>query len=157
MQIELSHNVRFRLHNALRHSGRREIGGMLFAEQIAFGHFFVVDFSIDAHSGSRAKFNRDPDTHRQALDDFFRRTGYDFNRFNYLGEWHSHPSFSAHPSLQDLATMTDLVEDTEGVSFAVLMIVRLRVRLWMDCTFTVFARGALPVTSRIVRVFTVSY
>ena len=83
----------------------------------------------------------------------FCRTGNDFRRFNYLGEWHSHPSFSAHPSREDIATMTDLVENGEGITFAALMIVRLRFQFWMDCTFTVLARGAAPTTSRVLRVF----
>ena len=153
MQIELGHNIRTRLRKALRQAGRREIGGMIFAEQLAPTHFRVIDFSLDAHSGSHATFNRDPNVHRQALDEFFRRTGHDFTRFNYLGEWHSHPSFSARPSLDDIATMTDLVENGEDISFAVLMIVRLRFQLWMDCTFTTFARGVPTITSHIVRVF----
>ena len=126
---------------------------MLFAEQLAPAHFRVVDFSLNAHSGSYTTFKRDPESHRQALDEFFCRTGYDFKRFNYLGEWHSHPSFSAHPSGDDIATMTDLVEAGEEITFAVLMIVRLRFQFWMDCTFTVFARGAVPTTSHVVRVF----
>lgn len=144
MRIELEYDVRTRLRKTLRQAGRQEIGGMIFAEQLASAHFRVIDFSLDAHSGSHATFNRDPDVHRQALDDFFRRTGHDFTRFNYLGEWHSHPSFSTHPSPDDIATMTGLVEDSKNISFAVLMIVRLRFQVWMDCTFTTFARGASP-------------
>lgn len=153
MQVELAHDVRSRLSKALRQAGRQEIGGMIFAEQLAPARFRIMDFSLDAHSGTHAMFNRDPEVHRQALDDFFRRTGHDFTRFNYLGEWHSHPSFSAHPSYDDIATMTDLVENGEDISFAVLMIVRLRFQFWMDRTFTVFARAAAPMTSNIVRVF----
>ena len=153
MQIELGHDIRSRLRKALRQAGRREIGGIIFAEQLAPAHFRIMDFSLDAHSGSHATFTRDPEVHRQALDGFFRRTDNNFARYNYLGEWHSHPSFSAHPSQDDIATMTDLVENGEDISFAVLMIVRLRLQLWMDCTFTVFARGTAPMTSHIVRVF----
>lgn len=126
---------------------------MLFAEQLAPAGFRVVDFSLSTQSGSDATFRRDPESHRQALDDFFCRTGNDFGRFNYLGEWHSHPSFSAHPSLDDIVTMTDLVENGDGIGFAVLMIVRLRCRFWRDCTFTAFAKGAAPATSDVVRVF----
>ena len=125
---------------------------MLFAEQLAPAHFRVVDFSLNAHSGSDMAFKRDPELHNQALDEFFRRTGNEFGRFNYLGEWHSHPSFSAHPSGEDIATMTDLVENGEDITFAVLMIVRLRFRFWMECTFTAFARGAAFATSHVVRV-----
>lgn len=153
MQIEMGNDVRFRLQKALRQAGRQEIGGMIFAEELGPGNFRVVDFSLDAHSGSRSTFSRDPLVHRQALNDFFQRTGHDFTRFNYLGEWHSHPSFSAHPSHDDVATMTELVETSENISFAVLMIVRLRFQFWMECSFTVFARGEVPTTSHIVRVF----
>lgn len=152
MQIELRPEVRLRLQEALRRAGRREIGGMIFAEQLsAAGHFCVVDFSLDTYSGSTTRFNREPGVHRRALEDFYRRTGYDFTRFNYLGEWHSHPSFSVHPSLHDIATMTDLVETSTEISFAILLIVRLRLRLWMNCTFTAFSRGVCPTRSRIVR------
>ena len=126
---------------------------MLFAEQLAAAHFRVVDFSLNAHSGSHISFKRDPKLHLRALDDFFCRTGHDFTRFNYLGEWHSHPSFSANPSGDDIETMTELVENGRDITFAVLMIVRLRFRFWLDCTFTVFARGAAPTTSHVVRVF----
>ncbi len=153
MQIELGNDIRFRLRKALRQAGRREIGGMIFAEELSPGNFLVMDFSLDARSGSSSTFSRDPDFHRQALNDFFRRTGHDFKRFNYLGEWHSHPSFSAHPSHEDIATMTELVETSDNISFAVLMIVRLRFQFWMDYSFTIFARGEVPMTSHIVRVF----
>lgn len=153
MQIELEDEVRSRLRTALRQAGRREIGGMIFAEQLAPAHFRVMDLSLDVHSGAHASFNRDPNVHRQALDEFFRRTDHDFTRYNYLGEWHSHPSFSAHPSPDDIVTMNELVEDGQDIDFAVLMIVRLRFQLWMDCTFTAFARGVPPMSSHIVRVF----
>ena len=151
MQIDLGHDVRCQLRKALRQAGPREIGGMMFAEQLAPSHFRIMEISLDVRAGSHTTFNRDPQVHSQALDDFFRRTGYDFRRFNYLGEWHSHPSFSVHPSRDDIATMTDLVEGGKDISFAVLLIVRLRYHLWIDCTFTAFARGALPMTSRTVR------
>ena len=144
MRIELRNNVRLRLRKALRQAGHREIGGMIFAEELGPGDFRIIDFSLDATTGSRSTFSRYPELHRQALNDFFRRTGHDFTRFNYLGEWHSHPSFSVNPSRHDIATMTELVENNESISFAVLMIMRLRFLFWMDYTFTVFARGEIP-------------
>jgi hypothetical protein len=57
---------------------------------------------------------------------FFDRTQHQYKRFNYIGEWHSHPSFEVKPSPQDVETMVKLVTDPafKG-SFAILMIVRL--------------------------------
>jgi hypothetical protein len=112
----------------------------------------VVDFSLDPLSGSHTAFRRDPQAHRQTLDEFFKRTGRDFERFNYLGEWHSHPSFSVHPSIDDIRTMTEMVEDQSSIiTFAVLLIVRVRLWLWFDYSLTVFARGQAPQPRQISR------
>ena len=145
MRIEVAPDIEPRLRKALRSAGRREIGGMLFAEQLAPSRFCVMDFSVDLSSGSHTNFRRDPGAHEAALNAFFERTGRDFARFNYFGEWHSHPSFSVRPSPEDIATMTDLVsEERSAISFAVLLIVRLRLRLWFDYSWTIFARGCPP-------------
>lgn len=145
MQIELAPDIETRLRKALRSAGRREIGGMLFAEQLAPSRFRVMDFSVDLYSGSHTNFRRDPRAHEQALNAFFERTGKDFSRFNYLGEWHSHPSFSVRPSVEDVATMTEIVSgERNAISFAVLLIVRLRLCFWLDHSWTVFARGQPP-------------
>ena len=62
-----------------------------------------------------------------ALARFFRLTGEDYTRFNYLGEWHSHPSFSTTPSEKDVQSMLEIAGDPEvGANFVALVIVRLR-------------------------------
>jgi len=145
MKIERAPEIEKRFRAALRKASRREIGGMLMAEQLAADHFRIVDFSLDAFSGSLTRFRRDPETHWKMLDEFFERTGRDYQQFNYLGEWHSHPSFSVRPSVEDIESMTDIVErGSSTITFAVLLIVRLRWRLWIDCSLTVFARGQDP-------------
>lgn len=118
---------------------------MLFAEQLAPSRFRITDLSVDLYSGSDTNFRREPRVHEQALTDYFERTGKDFARFNYLGEWHSHPSFSVRPSAEDVVTMTELVSgEDSALSFAVLLIVRLRHRFWLDHSWTVFSRGRPP-------------
>jgi [CysO sulfur-carrier protein]-S-L-cysteine hydrolase len=150
MTVSLAPDIEQRLRRALRQAGRREIGGMLFAEQLAPARFRLMDFSVDSSSGSHAHFQREPAVHAAALNEFFDGTGRDFKRFNYLGEWHSHPSFSALPSLHDMETMQSLVENlTNGISFALLLIVRLRFWLWIDHSLTAFARGYSPERARI--------
>ncbi len=141
MRIEVAGGIEGRLRKALRSAGRREIGGMLFAEQISSGHFRIIDFSLDLFSGSHANFRRDPDVHRKMLDAFFEKTGNEFSRFNYLGEWHSHPSFSVRPSPEDLATMTELVSDRTNITFAVLLVVSLKFGFWLDHSWTLFSHG----------------
>lgn len=152
MRVELAPGIERRFRVALRNGRRREIGGMLFAEQLRPGRFRIVDFSLDVFSGSHTSFRRDPLTHRKMLDEFFRQTGRDFERFNYLGEWHSHPAFSVHPSAEDVCAMTDIVQEASSViTFAVLLIVRLRLKIWIDHSLTIFARDQRPRRARISR------
>jgi [CysO sulfur-carrier protein]-S-L-cysteine hydrolase len=123
---------------------------MLMAEQLAPSHFRIIDFSLDEFSGSHTHFRRDPLAHRAALNDFFERTGRDFPRFNYLGEWHSHPAFSVHPSLEDVTTMTNLVDGSgTAITFAVLLIVRLRWGLRFEYSLFLCAAGQQPVELRL--------
>lgn len=114
------------------------------AEQMEPGTFAVRELSLDDVTGSEAHFVRSPDYHAQALTEFFKRTGADYSRFNYLGEWHSHPSFTTKPSRQDLSSMFELVAGERDISFAVLLIVRLRYYFYLDATACVFVRGQEP-------------
>ncbi|EPN2804862.1 Mov34/MPN/PAD-1 family protein [Serratia marcescens] len=144
MQVEIAENVKSILRKALKAAGCREIGGVMMGEQIAPGHFRVVDLSIDSQTGGKAHFVRDSEAHNEALDAFFQRTGHQYDRFNYLGEWHSHPRFSVIPSSQDIASMIDLVEGERGIEFAVLLIVRLGWWRKLSLSCTLFCRNANP-------------
>lgn len=144
MRIEIDPAVRRRLRTELRWSGRREIGGVLMGEQLAAGHFRVVDLSMDTITGSAAHFVRSEAEHVAALHDFFERTGGDYARYNYLGEWHSHPSFPVRPSETDVGSMTDLVEGERNITFAALLIVRLDVWFHLRHSISLFVRGQPP-------------
>ncbi len=141
MIVELTKDVRKRMTLCLVKAKRREIGGILMAEQINLGEFRIVDFSLDDITGSAAHFVRSPEHHRAALEAFFARTGNDYARYNYLGEWHSHPNHSPSPSTTDIHSMDDLVNEECSISFAILLIVK---RVWWRrflCTATLFRQG----------------
>jgi integrative and conjugative element protein (TIGR02256 family) len=141
MRVELPSSVTDTLRRALRRAGGSEIGGVLMGEQLEPGSFRIVDVSIDEQTGSQAHFVRSVEAHTAALDAFFARTGNNYERFNYLGEWHSHPSFPATPSITDSDSMLALVHAERGIDFAVLLIVRLK--WWWALTYscTLFRRG----------------
>jgi integrative and conjugative element protein (TIGR02256 family) len=150
MKIELTKDVRDRMISALAKAKRREIGGILMAEQLEPGEFRIVDFSLDDSTGSAAHFVRSPDHHRAALDAFFARTGYDYERYNYLGEWHSHPNHSPIPSSTDIHSMLDLLNEEHNIPFAILLIVK---RGWLRrflCSAVLFNQGEKPSKIQIV-------
>lgn len=145
MQIALPSAVRKKICRQLALSGRRETGGLLLAEQLDDqGRFRVVDVTVDPNGGESAYFERRPELHVQALEAFFERNGNDFGRFNYLGEWHSHPSFPVDPSVTDIRTMQAMVEDVGNIDFSVLMIVRLRMFVMLQVGTYLFMRGQHP-------------
>lgn len=125
LNLLIEKSTRRQFARKLRGSGRREIGGILLGEQLEPGRFRLVNFSVDDITGSEAHFCRSPEQHGKELTAFFKNTGHDYGRFNYLGEWHSHPQFPVSPSHQDVASMMGLVRGEANIPFAALMIVRL--------------------------------
>jgi len=111
----------------LAHAGSREIGGVLFGEQLAEGHFRIAEVTRQsADLGTSSSFCRMGAEARQDILSFHRQYGGTPERFNYLGEWHSHPHAPPLPSVRDDATMVQLVEDQAGaVNFLILVIVRI--------------------------------
>lgn len=128
----------------LRRAGQREIGGVLFGEQLAPNEFKIIDFSVDSVTGSAAHFCRSPEHHNTALEGFFAKTGNDYRRYNYLGEWHSHPRFPVHPSNQDQHSMIELVHGERSIQFAVLLIVRLDWFCSLKASAFMFSRNHRP-------------
>lgn len=142
--ISLPSDQRARFRKSLRRAGGYEIGGILMGEQVAPDHFRIVDFSVDEATGTAAHFVRSPDYHAEALESFFRRTGSDFRRFNYLGEWHSHPSFPVRPSQEDMMSMQSLVNGERDIDFSALVVVRLRCFFLLEAAAYMFVRHRTP-------------
>lgn len=124
LTIRLPPDVQRTMTEACRRAGRRETGGMLFGEHVGPDDFRVVEATV-AGVGSFASFVRALVGTVSRLETFFRRTKRDYRRFNYLGEWHSHPSFALRPSAPDDDAMFDIVNDgSTGALFAVAVIVK---------------------------------
>jgi [CysO sulfur-carrier protein]-S-L-cysteine hydrolase len=144
MKLLLPAKIVKRLRRELR--GRRhEIGGVLVGENVAPDTFRLVDISVQHSGGTVAHFVRDPEHHREFLANFFARTGNDYKRFNYIGEWHSHPAFEAVPSGEDIVSMFEIIEDpVVGVNFAILIVARLLRWSRLQISATLFRSGVMP-------------
>jgi integrative and conjugative element protein (TIGR02256 family) len=95
------------------------------AEHIGPDHFIVRQLTVQG-GGRFASFVRGTRSALRALSEYFRQSGHDYTRFNYLGEWHSHPSFSVQPSHTDHRSMLDIVTNAKvGANFVVLLIFKL--------------------------------
>ena len=145
MNILVPGAVTDRLHRELRAAGRREIGGVLVGEHVEGDQFRLADLSVQHRHGDSHRFVRDPEEHRAFLAAFFDRTGHDYTRYNYLGEWHSHPNVVALPSTQDVSSMREIVADPAvGAAFAVLLIARSRPWRGLELSASVFVPHEAP-------------
>ena len=141
MKIHLPTDIKKRLIPALEKAGTREIGGVLMGEHVDEAEFRVVDLTIQKQLGSVAFFVRLVTDAVGSLKGFFKQTGHNYRKFNYLGEWHSHPSFPPVPSQKDAQSMLEIVTDPDtGANFAVLLIVKLKEMQEIEATATVFLR-----------------
>lgn len=126
MKLQISQTLLSRLTSELAKAGDVEIGGMLFAEHLGGPEFRLHNFSVQHDGGDQACFTRDPAMHAEHIARFHEETGHDYTRFNYLGEWHSHPSFSVAPSFRDVRQMQKIASDPQHeLMQAVLLIARL--------------------------------
>ena len=96
---------------------------------------------IQEQLGSVAFFVRLVTDIVKPLKGFFKRTGYNYRKFNYLGEWHSHPTFPLVPSQKDIQSMQEIVTDPDtGANFVILLIVQLKSEQEIEGTVTTFLR-----------------
>lgn len=95
-------------------------------ENLTSGQFRIKDLTVQKHGGTSATFVRVVQNILIPLRQFFRRTRHHYTRFNYLGEWHSHPDLPLAPSQRDCESMWEIVDDPSiGANFVVLIIIHL--------------------------------
>lgn len=118
-------DIKGKLLSALVRAGDYEVGGILMAAHIGPDLFEIQDITIH-RQGALASFMRRIEDALGRLHSFFSTTQRQYNKFNYIGEWHSHPMFSLEPSNTDDASMYQIVNDPKvGANFLVLLIVKL--------------------------------
>lgn len=125
LRLVLKEEVTETIKGGLRAAGRRETGGVLMGEHVGENEFAVTDVTLHRR-GAFAFFVRRMEEAISYIRSFFDRSNHNYLRFNYIGEWHSHPSFELEPSLEDDASMFQIVADPAvGAHFAVLVVVKL--------------------------------
>jgi proteasome lid subunit RPN8/RPN11 len=151
IKILLPKELQKRLINQLTKAGTREIGGILMGEHVAEGVFRVCDFSVQQQGGTWITFVRKiEESLTQSLRKFFRKTNFQYTKFNYLGEWHSHPSFSLTPSALDQESMWEIILDQSvGANFAILLIAKLEHGLFVGSVY-LFAAGFEMVSGQLI-------
>jgi integrative and conjugative element protein (TIGR02256 family) len=134
---------------ALTKAGRHEVGGIMMGEHAGPNLFVVREITVH-RLGAFASFVRRIEDAIGRLGVFFDQTGHEYTRFNYLGEWHSHPSFAPYPSKTDDLSMLQIVQDEAvGANFVVLLIVKLGAKGELISTAHTYHPDGLRAPSRV--------
>ncbi|WP_022951182.1 Mov34/MPN/PAD-1 family protein [Leucothrix mucor] len=139
MKLRINQKTLEAWRTVLLNAKEREIGGVLFGEHVNEDQFRIIEFTQQKRYGDAISFQRHAGEARESLKRLSTNYGNDYTRFNYLGEWHSHPNASAAPSKIDRETMKNLVSDpTTGANFLVLIILRINENCDIELTGTSF-------------------
>jgi len=139
MKVIIAEALGLRMIRDLQQAGNREIGGVLFAEQLSEGEFLILEATRQRFGGNATTFRRRVIKARKEVRALHKSYGGIPERYNYLGEWHSHPAAAVHPSARDADTMWRLLEDADGtVNFLVLLIARLRDQTNLELSATAY-------------------
>lgn len=127
IELHLNSSIGKKMIKSCLKAGSNECGGILFGHHIAENTFQIKEITADPRQGGKfAFFVRNLKWSLKRLNHFFYKYKNEYQKFNYLGEWHSHPQFALMPSYQDNKTMEDLINDSSvGANFLVLMIIKL--------------------------------
>lgn len=97
----------------------------MLGEHVGPNAFQLRDVTVQG-TGSISRFIRKVEAAARGLKAFLIKHNNEFERFNYLGEWHSHPLYAAEPSVVDHTSMRDIIMDPKvGANFVALLIVKL--------------------------------
>jgi [CysO sulfur-carrier protein]-S-L-cysteine hydrolase len=139
VKIIIPFQIKEQLVTALKNAGNHETGGILMGEHVDIDEFRVKEITVEPNLGTFASFVRALSHALSSLEKFFQETKYDYTHYNYMGEWHSHPSFVPAPSTRDISTMIDSINDKNiGANFLVLIIIKLNTSELIEGSATVF-------------------
>lgn len=125
LKLLISPNLTVQLEEALSKAGNLECGGIMLGEHVGPNAFQLRDVTVQG-TGSISRFIRKVEAAARGLKAFLIKHNNEFERFNYLGEWHSHPLYAAEPSVVDHTSMRDIIMDPKvGANFVALLIVKL--------------------------------
>ena len=151
MQLLIPPEISTQLVDALLQVGKREIGGILMGEHVGPDTFRVKVITIQRKGGTFAAFVRIVSEILAPLRAYFDSTKHDYTRFNYMGEWHSHHSFTLSPSGTDHNTMLEMVDDSQlGARFVVLLLVKLNSNGQLESNITVYQPLETPANGIVV-------
>ena len=125
MKIIIQNDVKTKLYEALTKAGINEIKGACFAYNSSPNVFEIEEVYISPVQGTFAFSNLIINYKYKKFErDYFKRHNYDYEKHNYIGDWHSHPSFDCIPSQYDIKEVLDELSKSNA-NFLIQLILKI--------------------------------
>lgn len=125
MKIIIPKKLTKKIFNQVKKCRLNETKGALFACKISDEIFEVDDVYIEKKIGSFAFVELVNNEKYQVYQKcYHEKNGYDYVNHNYIGDWHSHPSFELYPSSFDMAEVKKDLKKSNA-KFLVQIIVKI--------------------------------
>ena len=125
MKIIVQKTVVSKIIDALKRAGLNETKGACFASRISNDCYSIEDVFLSKEKGttffSNLKINF---SYKRFEKRYFKKHKYDYVNHNYIGDWHSHPSFDCLPSNYDKKEAFEELNNSNA-NFLIQLIVKL--------------------------------
>ena len=125
MRIIVPKEIANKLFSALKKAEDREIKGACFARFVEDDVYEIEEVYISHKIGSNFFSNLVIDYRYKRFEKaYYKKNNYDFEKHNYIGDWHSHPLFDCIPSNYDINELEEELEKSNA-NFLVQLIVKI--------------------------------
>lgn len=108
MTIEIPKPISELLKRELEVMNQNETRGSFFAERVNGALFKVNDVYFSKKRGTFSFIKMlIGDEYKKFQKNYHKKYFFEYEKYNYIGDWHSHPSFSCLPSSYDIAEAID--------------------------------------------------
>jgi len=124
MKIIVPKNIVDSIFGAVEKAGVCEIKGALYAKYISSNCYEIEDVFISKNAGTSFFSNLIIGfSYHRFEKNYFKKHNNDFKNHNYIGDWHSHPSFECIPSEYDVKEAFDELRNSNA-NFLIQLIVK---------------------------------
>jgi len=125
MKIFVPQKITNAIQETIRKTQPKEIKGAFYAKQNNDESFSIDGLFVSEYIGTNffCKLLIDK-RYRDFEKRYFKERNYEYKKYNYIGDWHSHPEFACIPSLYDINEANDDLKKSNA-NFVVQFIFKL--------------------------------
>jgi integrative and conjugative element protein (TIGR02256 family) len=133
-----SRAVEHMMKNRQKATWQTEAGGQLFARLTPF-EVFIIDATGPRRTDKRTRTSYIPDrkAEQREIDERFA------NGLIYVGDWHTHPEPTPHPSYKDVNSISECFRKSQHRLWGFFLVIIGSTGLWHDSFIGLYARSGL--------------